>query len=71
MLVHGPRRMVRLEGYVHCSAEFREHPKVLNGASELLNQVFGDKGLHTRTAVGTHAMPLDAAVQLIFWAEVE
>ncbi len=65
------RHIVRLEGYVHCSAEFRQHPQVLNGASELINQIFGERGRHTRTAVGIHAMPLDAAVQLILWAEVE
>src|SRR5262249_40493356 len=41
------RQIVRLEGYVHCGPGFREHPQVLNGASELLNGVFGDKGKHT------------------------
>ena len=65
------RRILRLEGYVHCSAGFREHPQVLNGASELLNAVFGEKGKHTRTAVGIHEMPLDSPVQIIVWAEVE
>jgi enamine deaminase RidA (YjgF/YER057c/UK114 family) len=65
------RRILRLEGYVHCSAGFREHPQVLNGASELLNTVFGEKGRHTRTAVGIHEMPLDSPVQISVWAEVE
>jgi enamine deaminase RidA (YjgF/YER057c/UK114 family) len=65
------RQIVRLEGYVHCGPGFREHPQVLNGASELLNAVFGDKGKHTRTAVGIHEMPLDSPVQIIVWAEVE
>jgi enamine deaminase RidA (YjgF/YER057c/UK114 family) len=64
------RQIVRLEGYVHCGPGFREHPQVLNGASELLNAVFGDRGLHTRTALGIHEMPLDAPVQLVVWAEV-
>jgi len=65
------KQILRLEGYVHCAPDFRQQPQVLNGASELLNQIFGDKGRHTRTALGIHAMPLDAAVQLVVWAEVE
>ncbi len=65
------RQIVRLEGYVHCGPGFRQHPQVLNGASDLLNAIFGERGRHTRTAVGIHEMPLDAAVQLILWAEVD
>lgn len=65
------KQIVRLEGYVHCGPGFRQHPQVLNGASELLLAVFGDRGKHTRTAVGVHEMPLDSPVQLIVWAEVE
>jgi enamine deaminase RidA (YjgF/YER057c/UK114 family) len=65
------RRIIRLEGFVHCGPGFQQHPQVLNGCSELLNAVFGEKGLHTRTAVGIHEMPLDSPVQLIVWAEVE
>jgi enamine deaminase RidA (YjgF/YER057c/UK114 family) len=64
-------QILRLEGFVHCGPGFRQHPQVLNGASELLNAVFGEKGRHTRTAVGIHEMPLDSPVQLIVWAEVE
>ncbi len=65
------RQIVRLEGYVHCGTGFRQHPQVLDGASELLTAVFGDRGRHTRTALGIHEMPLDAPVQLVLWAEVE
>ena len=65
------RRIVRLEGNVHSAAGFRGHPQVLNGASELFNEVFGERGRHTRTALGTNEMPLDAAVQLSVWAEVD
>jgi enamine deaminase RidA (YjgF/YER057c/UK114 family) len=65
------KQIVRLEGYVHCGPGFRQHPQVLNGASELLLAVFGERGKHTRTAVGIHEMPLDSPVQLIVWAEVE
>src|SRR5262249_25703197 len=64
------RQIVRLEGYVHCSGDFRQHPQVLNGASDLVNEIFGERGRHTRTALGIHAMPLDAAMQLVVWAEV-
>jgi enamine deaminase RidA (YjgF/YER057c/UK114 family) len=65
------RQIVRLEGYVHCGPGFRQHPQVLDGASDLLNAVFGARGRHTRTALGIHEMPLDAPVQLVLWAEVE
>jgi len=65
------RRIVRVEGYVHCGTGFRQHPQVLDGASDLFNQVFGEKGRHTRTALGIHEMPLDSPVQLVVWAEVE
>jgi enamine deaminase RidA (YjgF/YER057c/UK114 family) len=64
------RRIVRLEGYVHAAPGFFDHPKVLNGASELLNEVFGERGLHARTALGINEMPLNAAVQLCLIAEV-
>jgi enamine deaminase RidA (YjgF/YER057c/UK114 family) len=63
------RQIVRLEGYVHCGPGFRQHPQVLNGASDLINAVFGERGRHTRTALGIHEMPLDAPVQLVVWAE--
>jgi enamine deaminase RidA (YjgF/YER057c/UK114 family) len=64
------QQIVRLEGYVHCGPGFRQQPQVLNGASELLNAVFGERGRHTRTALGIHEMPLDAPVQLVLWAAV-
>ena len=64
-------RIVRLEGYVHCAPGFRGHPQVLNGASDLFNEVFGERGRHTRTALGTNEMPLGSPVQLSVYAEVE
>ncbi len=63
-------RIVRVEGYVHCGPGYRGHPQVLNGASDLLNAVFGDRGRHTRLALGIHEMPLNAAIQLSVWAEL-
>ena len=64
------KRIVRLEGYVHCVAGYRGHPQALNGASDLLVEVFGEKGKHTRTALGIADMPLNAPLQLVLWAEV-
>lgn len=64
------QRIVRVEGYVHSAAGFQGQPHVLNGASEFFVNVFGEKGKHTRVALGVNEMPLDAAVQLSVWAEV-
>ncbi len=63
-------RIVRVEGNVHCAPGFRGHPQVLNGASDLLVEVFEARGRHTRTALGIAEMPLDACVQLSVWAEL-
>lgn len=64
------RQIVRLEGNVHSAPGFRAHPQVLNGASDLMNEVFGSRGRHTRTALGINEMPLDAPVQLSVYATV-
>ena len=64
-------QIVRLEGFVHSGPGFAEHPKVLNGASELFNAVFGERGRHARIALGINEMPLGAAVQLAVIAAVE
>ena len=65
------RRIVRVEGNVHSAPGFHGQAQVLNGASDLLNAVFGERGRHTRTALGISEMPLNAAVQLSFFAEIE
>lgn len=65
------RQIVRVEGSVHSGPKFRNQAQVLNGASELLVDIFGEKGKHTRTALGVSEMPKGAAVQLALWAEVE
>ena len=65
------KRIVRVEGNVHSAPGFQGQPHVLNGASELLVEVFGEKGKHARTALGINEMPLNAAVQISIWAEVE
>jgi enamine deaminase RidA (YjgF/YER057c/UK114 family) len=65
------KRIVRVEGYVQSADGFTNQPQVVNGASDLLVQVFGEKGKHTRIAVGVAELPLNAAVELAVWAEVE
>ena len=57
-------RCVRLGGFVNSPPDFHEHPKVVNGASDLMVAAFGDKGRHARTTVGVAALPLDAAVEV-------
>lgn len=63
-------RIVRVEGYVQSAEGFTRQPIVINGASELLVQAFGDAGKHTRIAVGANELPINAAVELVIWAEV-
>ena len=58
------KRVVRLGGFVNCSQDFIEHPKVINGASDLMVKVFGEKGRHTRAAVGCSSLPLGVAVEV-------
>jgi enamine deaminase RidA (YjgF/YER057c/UK114 family) len=57
-------RVVRLGGFVNSAPDFLDGPKVLNGASDLMVAVFGDKGRHARTAVGVSSLPADAAVEV-------
>lgn len=58
------KRVIKLGGFVHCTVEFTEHPKVLNGVSDLMMEVFGEAGRHARIAVGASALPLGAAVEV-------
>ena len=57
-------RVVRLGGFINSDPSFFDVPKVMNGASDLMVTVFGDKGRHARTTVGVAALPLDAAVEV-------
>ncbi|MFD5556240.1 RidA family protein [Streptomyces sp. NPDC127068] len=57
-------RVVKVTGFVASAADFTSQPGVLNGASELLGEVFGDKGVHARSAVGVAVLPLDAPVEI-------
>ena len=57
-------RVVRLGGFVNSAPDFTDHPKVINGASDLMVEVFGDAGRHARAAVGVAALPLGVAVEI-------
>lgn len=57
-------RVVKLTGFVNAAPGFVDHPQVVNGASDLLVEVLGDRGRHTRSAVGVAGLPLDAAVEV-------
>ncbi|HTK02053.1 MAG TPA: RidA family protein [Bordetella sp.] len=58
------QRCVRLTGYVNATPEFVEHPRVIDGASELIVQVLGEAGRHARTAVGLSSLPRGVAVEV-------
>ena len=64
------RRVVKVVGYVASAPSFFGQPGVVNGASELLGEVFGDAGRHARSAVGVAALPLDAPVEVEVVVEV-
>ncbi len=57
-------RVVRLGGFVNGTAEFTQQPQVINGASDLMVEVFGDAGRHARAAVGAPSLPLGVAVEV-------
>jgi enamine deaminase RidA (YjgF/YER057c/UK114 family) len=58
------KRIVKLVGFVNGAPEFADHPKVINGASDLMVAIFGDKGKHARSAVGAGSLPLNLAVEI-------
>jgi enamine deaminase RidA (YjgF/YER057c/UK114 family) len=57
-------RVVRLGGFINADPNFLDGPKVMNGASDLMVEVLGDKGRHARSTVGVASLPLDAAVEV-------
>jgi enamine deaminase RidA (YjgF/YER057c/UK114 family) len=64
------RRIIKLTGFVASAPDFTGQPQVVNGASELLLEVFGEAGRHARSAVGTAVLPLDAPVEIELIVEV-
>lgn len=65
------KRIVKVLGMVNCEADFKDHPKVINGFSDLMVAVFGEKGKHARSAVGMCSLPLNMAVEVEMIVEVE
>ena len=62
---------IQLAGYVNSTDNFIDQPKVINGASELMTKVFGDIGIHTRSAVSSNSLPLGAAVEIVSIFEIK
>jgi len=65
------KRVVKLLGMVNCTEDFKDHPKVINGASDLLVEIFGEAGRHARSAVGMQALPNQFPVEIEMILEVE
>lgn len=66
----GIRRVVKVTGFVASAPGFNAQPQVLNGASDFIGEVFGDAGLHARSAVGVTELPLDSPVEVEIIVEV-
>lgn len=65
------KQVVALNGFVNAEPDFEAHPQVINGASKLLVDLLGDKGRHSRTALGAASLPLHCAVEINLIVEVE
>jgi len=65
------KRIVKLLGFVACVPEFDQQPYVINGASDLLIEIFGEKGRHARSAIGTNILPFGTPVEIEMIVEVE
>lgn len=62
-------KIVRVSGFVNCTPEFSEHPKVINAASDMFFEIFGEKAKHSRIAVGVANLPLNSTVEIDMIAE--
>jgi enamine deaminase RidA (YjgF/YER057c/UK114 family) len=65
------KRIVKVFGMVNCGPDFTQQPQVINGFSDLMVEVFGDKGRHARSAVGMNALPMDISVEIELIVEIE
>jgi len=63
-------KIIRVSGFVNSPPEFTDQPKVINGASDLLFEIFGQKGQHTRIAIGVSSLPLNSAVEIDLIVEI-
>ena len=64
------QRIIKVTGWVNCGPDFTEQPKVMNGCSDLLVAVFGERGKHARAALGANALPLNIAVEVEMIVEI-
>lgn len=65
------KRIIKVLGMINCEATFKDHPKVINGFSDLMVAVFGEKGKHARSAVGMCSLPQNMAVEIELIVEIE
>ena len=65
------KRVVKVLGMVNCAEDFKDQPKVINGYSDLMVEIFGDKGKHARSAVGMYSLPFNMAVEIEVIVEIE
>ncbi|MFB5676393.1 RidA family protein [Paenibacillus terreus] len=65
------KKVVKMLGFIQSAPGFKDQPYVLNGASDLLIEVFGDKGRHARSAIGTNELPFDTPVEVEIIVEIE
>lgn len=65
------KRIVKVLGMVNCTEDFKDQPKIVNGYSDLMVEIFGDKGKHARSAVGMYALPSNIAVEVEVIVEIE
>jgi len=65
------KRIVKLLGMVNCTEDFTEHPKVINGGSDLLVALSGDQGRHARSAVGMQQLPMNIPVEIELIVEIQ
>ena len=65
------KRIVKVNGYVNSTSNFYDQPQVINGYSDLMIQVFGEKGKHARTAIGVNTLPMNIAVEVEMVVEVK
>ncbi len=58
------QQLIKITGFVNCTNDFTKQPLVINGCSDLMKEVFGDKGVHARAAVGVNSLPLGFSVEI-------
>ena len=63
-------KIIKISGFVNSTKDFTEHPKVINAASDLLMKIFGEKGKHSRIAIGVSSLPLNATVEIDMIVEI-